>query len=57
MVLNPDVYARAQEEIDRVVGNERLPGPGDRRALPYIECVLREVYRCAACDVLDVEDA
>lgn len=45
MVLYPDVYAKAQAEIDRVVGNERLPVHGDRHALPYLECVLREVYR------------
>ena len=48
MVLNPDVYSKAQAEIDRVVGNGRLPNRGDRDALPYIECVLREVYRYVA---------
>ncbi|KAF9238508.1 cytochrome P450 [Melanogaster broomeanus] len=45
MILNPDVQAKAQEEIDRVVGNERLPDFDDRPALPYIEGVYLESLR------------
>ncbi|KAF9238500.1 cytochrome P450 [Melanogaster broomeanus] len=45
MVLNPDVQTKAQEEIDRVVGNERLPNFDDRPALPYIEGVYLETLR------------
>ncbi|OBZ74506.1 O-methylsterigmatocystin oxidoreductase [Grifola frondosa] len=45
MVLHPEVYKKTQEEIDRVVGHDRLPDFDDRDALPYLECVLREVYR------------
>ncbi|KAI0741290.1 cytochrome P450 [Daedaleopsis nitida] len=45
MVLNPDVQRRAQEEIDRVVGSERLPDYADRAQLPYISAVLKEVIR------------
>ncbi|KAF9238502.1 cytochrome P450 [Melanogaster broomeanus] len=45
MVLNPDVQTKAQEEIDRVVGNERLPNFDDRPALPYIEGVYLESLR------------
>ncbi|KAH9834641.1 cytochrome P450 [Rhodofomes roseus] len=45
MVLHPEVYTKVQDEVDRVVGNDRLPEPGDRSSLPYLECVLREVYR------------
>ena len=45
MVLHPDVYKKAQEEIDRVIGPERLPDFEDREQLPYLECVLKEVVR------------
>jgi len=45
MVLHPEVYKKAQAEIDRVVGDTRLPDYGDRDSLPYLECILKEVYR------------
>ncbi|KAG1727737.1 cytochrome P450 [Suillus lakei] len=45
MVLNPEVQKRAQAEIDRVVGSDRLPDFGDRVSMPYIEAVLRETMR------------
>ena len=34
-----------QDEIDRVVGTDRLPEFEDREYLPYTECVIKEVYR------------
>ncbi|KAG0708665.1 cytochrome P450 [Suillus ampliporus] len=45
MVLNPEVQAKAQAEIDRVVGNDRLPDFNDRPVLPYVEAILRETLR------------
>ena len=45
MVLHPDTQRRAQEEIDKVVGTERLPQMGDRASLPYVEAVILEVLR------------
>lgn len=45
MILNPDVFAKAQEEMDRVVGHDRLPTIEDRESLPYLECILKETYR------------
>lgn len=45
MVLYPDVQRRAREEIDRVVGPDRLPDFVDRPALTYVEAILREVWR------------
>jgi cytochrome P450 len=35
MVQHPEVLAKAQEEVDRVVGTERLPSFQDREYLPY----------------------
>ncbi|KAF9805511.1 hypothetical protein IEO21_09009 [Rhodonia placenta] len=45
MVLHPEVVHKAQAEIDRVVGRTRLPTLMDRDALPYLDQVLKEVYR------------
>lgn len=36
---------KAQEELDRVVGNERLPEPSDKENLPYISALMKEVLR------------
>ncbi|KAF9223380.1 cytochrome P450 [Gyrodon lividus] len=48
MVLDPNVQTRAQQEIDRVVGSERLPNFDDRPNLPYIEAVYLETLRWGA---------
>ena len=45
MTLQPEILKKAQDEITRVVGDSRLPDFDDRPHLPYIECVLRELYR------------
>ena len=45
MILNPDVQRRAQEEIDSVVGRGRTPTFADRPRLPYVEALLRELFR------------
>lgn len=47
MVLYPDVYKKAQEELDRAVGTDRLPTSEDRPLLPYVNSVLMETYRYA----------
>ena len=47
MLLYPDVYHKAQEEMDRVVGPTRLPELDDRDSLPYLNAVIKETYRCA----------
>jgi cytochrome P450 len=45
MVVYPEVQAKAQAELDRVVGNDRLPGMADAPNLPYIQGVVNECYR------------
>lgn len=45
MTLNPDVYKKAQKVIDEQIGRDRLIEPDDRENLPYITCLLREVFR------------
>lgn len=45
MVLYPDVQAKAQAEIDSVVGSDRLPCFNDRDSLPYVDALCKEVLR------------
>lgn len=45
MVINQDVLAKAQAEVNGVIGNDRLPEMCDRGSLPYAERVLKEVLR------------
>ncbi|CCL98338.1 uncharacterized protein FIBRA_00332 [Fibroporia radiculosa] len=45
MVLHPEVYKKAQAEVDRVIGQSRLPDFDDRPSMPYLDCVLKETYR------------
>jgi len=45
MVQYPDIQAKAHEELDRVVGRDRLPRSSDADNLPYFDAVLKEVMR------------
>ncbi|KAJ7033902.1 putative monooxygenase [Mycena alexandri] len=45
MVLNPAIQAKAQKEIDAVIGQDRLPTIADRQSLPYVRSIVTEVFR------------
>ena len=45
MALHPHVVRKAQDELDRVVGSERLPELSDWENLPYISALLKELLR------------
>ena len=45
MTLFPDKQEKAQQEIDTVVGHDRLPVFSDRSSLPYVDALLQEVLR------------
>jgi len=45
MTLFPEVQQKAQEEIDRVIGDARLPTLADRDSLPYVSALHSEIYR------------
>lgn len=45
MVNFPEVQKKIQEEIQRVVGKDRLPGLEDRNKMPYTMAVELELYR------------
>ncbi|KAJ7608414.1 cytochrome P450 [Roridomyces roridus] len=45
MLHAPEVQKKAQEELDRVVGPDRLPTYTDQEALPYINAIVKETLR------------
>lgn len=45
MTLHPSIQAKAQAELDAVVGLERLPDFSDRARLPYISALIWELFR------------
>ncbi|KAF8656969.1 hypothetical protein AX16_002324 [Volvariella volvacea WC 439] len=50
MILYPHVQARAQEEVDRILKDEggnlkRLPSVDDRLKMPYVDALMKEVWR------------
>jgi hypothetical protein len=53
MLLNPECQIKAQEEIDGVVGTDRLPDFTDRESLPYLECLLQETQRYACLSFME----
>ncbi|KAF5385248.1 hypothetical protein D9615_001132 [Tricholomella constricta] len=57
MLVNPDAQRKAQEEIDAVVGTNRLPDYNDRPALTYIEAIYREIMRWRPVTPLGVSHA
>jgi cytochrome P450 len=44
-LLHPEVQEKARDEIDAVVGRERLPTFEDRPKLPFIDAMCKEVLR------------
>ncbi|KZP23269.1 cytochrome P450 [Athelia psychrophila] len=45
MMKYPEVQAKAQLEIDSVLGSGHLPGFGDEASLPYISAIVKECLR------------
>ncbi|KAI8558234.1 hypothetical protein RHMOL_Rhmol04G0074500 [Rhododendron molle] len=45
VIKNPRVQQKVQEELDRVVGYERVMTESDFSNLPYLECVTKEAMR------------
>ena len=45
MVSHPHVQAKAQEQIDSVLGAGRLPQFDDLPSMPYVEAIMMELMR------------
>jgi len=43
--LYPEIVRLGQQELDRVLGGERLPDFSDMTQLPYISATVKEVLR------------
>ena len=40
---SPETQRKAQAELDRVVGRERMPSLEDEKDLPYCRAIIKEV--------------
>ncbi|KAK7446304.1 hypothetical protein VKT23_014510 [Stygiomarasmius scandens] len=45
MIRFPEVQAKAQEQLDQVVGKSRVPSFEDAKHLPYIWAIIKEILR------------
>ena len=45
MAMFPDAQRRAREELNSIVGANRLPDFSDREILPYLDALLLETLR------------
>nr|ASA69176.1 coumarate 3-hydroxylase [Boehmeria nivea] len=45
LIRNPRVQQKAQEELDRVIGFDRVMNETDFSSLPYLQCVAKEALR------------
>ena len=45
MLMNPEAQDQAQEEIDRIIGTDRLPTFDDEPKLPFVSALSKEVFR------------
>ena len=45
MILWPDIQKKAQDELDSVIGRDRLPTFEDRPRLPFVDAVYKETMR------------
>lgn len=57
MVLFPEVQKRAQEDIDRIVGPDRMPNMDDEPKLQYIRGCVKETLRWMPTTILGVPHA
>ena len=45
MAMYPETQRKAQQELDAIVGPDRLPAFSDLSSLPYLKALVKEVLR------------
>jgi cytochrome P450 len=55
MTMYPEVQRKAQEEIDDVVGRDRMPTIADLDSMPYIRAMVRETLRWRPVDPMGLQ--
>ena len=54
LLKHPDVWMKVQEEIDNIVGSNRLPEMSDKTEMPFTQAVICECMRLATVAPLGV---
>ena len=54
LIHNPDVQKRLHQELDQVIGHDRLPDLEDKKNLPYLEATITETLRLSSIGPLSV---
>jgi cytochrome P450 len=57
MAAYPEIQKKAQEEIDRVIGPDRMPELDDYEDLPYVQALVNEVHRFRTVSTLSAPHA
>lgn len=57
MLVFPEVLKKCQEEVDRVIGSDRMPAMDDMPDLPYIRARVKESLRWIPTVILRVPHA
>ena len=54
LIHNPDIQQRLHQELDQVIGPDRLPELDDEKNLPYLEATITETLRLSPIAALSV---
>lgn len=45
MAIHPEIQKKAQEEMETVLAENRLPTLDDKERLPYLNAIIKEILR------------
>ena len=54
LIHNPEVQQRLHQELDQVIGPDRLPELEDKKNLPYLEATITETLRLSSIGALSI---
>jgi cytochrome P450 family 2 subfamily U polypeptide 1 len=47
LITYPEIQQKVQDELDEVIGRDRIPSISDRHRLPYTDATINEIHRVA----------